>query len=140
MQDPVDDLCLDPKPSGKFYCQDNVSDMTIGLVTGGDNCGAVSVTFAGCTTNQGDAAETCLYDSQTDRLCLKAAHGGDNVDPDKIGKTYVVSFTATDAEGNTAEFTRDVFVPRKRTKDVPDINDCFKGNVSANNLRGRLLM
>lgn len=133
-------MCLDPKPSGRYFCQEAASKT---FVTGTDNCGVAAVTFAGCVANQPDKAgrtPTCVYDPDSDRLCFKAARGGDNrVDPNKTGKTYTASFEAVDTAGNKAMGTRDVFVPRKRRRDVPDIDQCFKGNHKARWIRRQFL-
>ena len=131
VQDTPDAVCLWP-PNHKFKCFDVET-----FVTGTDNCGSVSVAFSNCGSDQpendtgdGNFLPDCYHDVANNNVCFRAERQGD-VTP---GRTYYANFAAQDQCGNSATFSRNVFVPHD--DETSDVSSCEKGNLKLDNQNG----
>jgi len=110
-----DGSCLWP-PNHRYHCLDDLASQ----VVANDGCDPAppAITVIGCSSNQpddglgdGHTLADCRLAEDGSAVCLRAERLGN----DPAGRIYSVTLAATDACGNVATSTAEVFVPHDQS-------------------------
>jgi hypothetical protein len=78
----------------------------------------------------GNTIADCFYDAANDSMCFRAERQGG----DANGRNYDATFDAVDECGNTAVYSRSVFVPHD--EDSFDTTTCVQGTLKIGDQNG----
>jgi hypothetical protein len=116
------EACLWP-PNHKYVCFDNVSDIaqfsdvcddspTLTITCASNQCDEAPCPEHPGQNSDGNTTNDCVYDATTDTLCARAERAG----TDPAGRTYTVTYTATDNCGaETEAIGMTIHVPHDRS-------------------------